>query len=1488
MTDNIKCIVEGNVELSGSGGGKGDSGSDPGVEASNNLYNKSIARLIDVICEGEIEGLVDGDKSIFLNGTQLESDAGGDNFGGVKSDVRVGTHNQSPIEGFQNSTPATTNVGIQLLYNNPVSRTITDSDVDHAHVIVSVPTLQVIDPDTGDINETSVTVEVKCNDMFVGNVTIVGKCTSTYQRTFKIDNLTTYGAAPWTLKLTRTTADSDSAYLSNSTYWITYDEIIDAKFEYQDTAYVALKVNSEEFGTSIPSRVYEIDALKIEVPNNRNSIDRSYSGEWNGTFKTEWCDNPAWVMYDLLVNTRYGLGLDPSKVDKAKLYTIGQYCDTYVPYYEASVSGTEPRFTFNGVIQRRQDAFKALEAVAQCMRSRMYWAGGQISFMQDSPADATRVFNTANVEDGLFDYESSAISARHTAIMVAWNDPDDLYNKAIELVEDVDGIQTYGWREKRETAFGCTSRGQAIRLGKWVLDSEQNETELVKFTAGWDAADLIPGEIIKVADSHYTAKRWGGRLVSATINQLVLDTSIAFVPGNGYSIDVLTSSGVVMSKGVTNPGTTTDTINLVSSLTEAPQVYSMFNITSDGVEEPRQFRVLQNIETDKHKFEIVALLHDPNKYARVEDGVYFDPPPYSDIPEGELSPPENLQGEEFSYIEGGLDNQYFGVKLGWTASSDVRTEYYEVEKATISGSYTRIGETSTIYFEDKPLIAGTYWYRVRGKSAAAVSAYITLDNFNVYTTTSGLPDITGLQVVGGGYAFTGKDCEIEWSPITNTVSGVLRDYKVVVRKGDDDTLLRNDYSFEPNYTYSYEKNLDDTGGTPIRNPKFEVYGRDIYDGISANPATHVMTNAAPSMAGTTPTVTPIYLGLKIDWSSITPADTDLLKYKVYCSTFTPPTDEIAEVSTDTTYWFEQGLSSANSYYTQIEPYDGFGVGSKSSINPAKEPLKVGEVDIDAELTTSILISDSISTASGTLPKLYDRNTTSSGITYSGGAWRWINYNFGIENFIDRVSVYADIIGAYYVAYKRQDGNWEYLKAEADHSLNVNGELLNATNEADAQTNYWTGVAGKNVGIFPQRIIASECRLYLYTSTNLEIFELVFMREIIAEQVTADNLSAISADVGVITAGVIQSNNLTTTEGILIDLDNDDLKIGGTTDPKFYWDNSEDTLFIDGTIDATRKIRVQEGGYIVVGDQNIMLDSTQNSLWVAPNGGRINNNYIELKDGELDSYYWDGSQHQHYKSVTRLESGVAANDTVVTIPGIFLSEPKVMISPNSMDTYIASYASQSQKIVYESVGLQETSPGSKTWQFTPRATLELTSGAIGNAINDTETRNVSVYASWVHLAQSPTIALAGNTRTVTATMSVQGYTGDSYGYIYGSGESATTRYRRKYYAEHLQPRLYYYRNGAWAYVYTSITGNQSNYNTTYTRTLTVPTQSYDITYFYCRLVHAGQTSNYLVSGDWSANPGDITYQKLIAISYTSNQVAATALAEGTLNWIAIGA
>ncbi len=500
----------------GGGKGGGSSGGRSPVESPDTLRSRAFARIIDVLCEGEIEGLVTGDlRSVYLDKTPVMNDDGSYNFTGVDIAVRNGTQSQNYVPGFP-SVEAEVAVNVEVNYGTPVVRTISDLDTDSVRVTMSIPQLTKVNTTTGDTSGTSVQIKISVQPdagsyAEVINDTITGKTTSKYQRSYMI-KLT--GTGPWNVKFERITADSVAQTLQNKTVWDSYTRIVEAKLTYPNTAYVAGIYDSQQF-SDIPNRGFDIKGIRVQVPSNYDPETREYTGSWDGTFQIAWTDNPAWAFYDLLTNGRYGLGdfVDASQVDKWALYQIAQYCDELVP---DGFGGMEPRFTCNIYIQEQREAFSVIQDMASIFRGMAYWESGAVTAIQDSPADPLALFQNSNVVDSIFTYQGSSGKSRHTTCVVMWNDPDDFYSQTPEYVEAEQSlISRYGIVPTQIVAMGCTSRGQAARAGKWLLFSEGYETETVSFKVGLDGILIRPGNVFNVQDQDRAGKRMGGRVVSS-------------------------------------------------------------------------------------------------------------------------------------------------------------------------------------------------------------------------------------------------------------------------------------------------------------------------------------------------------------------------------------------------------------------------------------------------------------------------------------------------------------------------------------------------------------------------------------------------------------------------------------------------------------------------------------------------------------------------------------------------------------------------------------------------------------------------------------------------------------------------------------------------------------------------------------------------------------------------------------------------------------
>jgi len=916
-------------------------GGGQGVEADNTLRSAAFARIVELIGEGQIAGLVNGGTSIYFNQTPVVNANGTVNFRGVQWESRVGLPDQPALPG--NSTAENViAVGIQVQENiSPSAVTIVDPDVTSAQVIVRVPALTSTDS-SGNINPTSVSwvVEIQPNGGYWTLAATVNlnnqKCTSAYQHQSVFD--IPPGSTPCNLRVRRITKDSDNVRLQNETWWDSYTTIVAGNFIYPNSAVVGLTVDSELFSASaIPARSFHIQGLIIQVPSNYNPTTRVYTGVWDGTFQMAYSNNPAWVLYDLFTNDRYGIGefIDATKVDKWSLYSIAQYCDQLV---SDGYGGQEPRYTFNGVLNNRQEAYKALQNITSSFRGMAYWSIGQVFAIADMPMDPVKLVSPTNVIDGHFNYSGTALKARHSVAMIRWNNPIMFYGPDVEVVVSEPQLIQYGWRETNLTAIGCTSRGQANRMGKWLLDTEQFATETVEYTASWDHIDVRPGDVIAIADPNKAQVRLGGRIQVIT-SQSVLTLDQPFVPvlGQTYALMVEFPDGTIGSQTIASFSTDNQTVTLESALAQAPLIGAMWVITSTELA-PRQYRVISIAETEKNLFKITALFYDPTKYDRVEGNLNLATIQYS-RPQSTINPPANFQVQESVYFQNGVAANR--LTFSWSPSDDFLAQSYLVTGISPNiGGTTTIGQTNVSSLDADGIQLGQWTFNIQSVGFdGRVSTDVSID-YNVQGWAATPPPyVSMLEVFDSGNSanFSGKDCHVTWennfpgstSDVGQSTAGVgsvnpfFLCNSVSILDATTGTVLRTETVYTSDYVYTFDKNTADNvafNRGPQRAFSVSVVVQDTL-GRQSPAVTLAVDNPVPDVIF--PTVTSGAQAMYVTY--VNPSDADFVGSFVWAST----DQNFDPLATTPVYQGSNNLVAipgdlGTTYYIRIAGYDQFG------------------------------------------------------------------------------------------------------------------------------------------------------------------------------------------------------------------------------------------------------------------------------------------------------------------------------------------------------------------------------------------------------------------------------------------------------------------------------------------------------------------------------------------------------------------------------------
>ena len=604
------------------GSSKGGGGHTP-HEAPDSLRSAQKLRAIGLISLGPIKGPANKWKDTYFDNTPIQNangvddnDAASFNFKNTEIQYNLGYQDQKPLEGFE-ASEREVSVGAEVKQQHPITRSVIDPDVTRLRLTIGINAL-ISQNDQGDTNGTSVDFQILINNTPRGTYQIEGKSSSRFYRSYVIDDLP---PRPFTVTVKRVTADSKSQRLQNGTHWVSYTEIIDTKLSYPNMAIVGIKTDSR-YNPNFPNINFLLYGRIIKIPTTYDPEARTYApGLWRGDFKMGWTNNPAWIFYDLITDKLAGLGerIGDFGIDKFMLYEIAKYCDELV---DDGYGGKEPRMVSNLWITEQRDAYNVISDMASVFRAIAVWDGTQFTAIQDRPTDPVCLYSQSNVVDGKFSRQYTAGKAIFTAVEVEYADERNLYQKAVEYVADDLMIARYGYNVKKITAYGCTSRGQAHRYGKWVLETSRLEQCTITFVVGRQGLLHLPGDIIEIADNDFAGKTLGGRVVAINGKKVTLDQPVE-ITADSYLSYLNDEMQLVKIKIINVDNANKSVITLETNPVG-------LNVMDDWVLKTPQvstqlYRALGITENDDGSYTITALQHEPQKEAIVDGSASFVP-----------------------------------------------------------------------------------------------------------------------------------------------------------------------------------------------------------------------------------------------------------------------------------------------------------------------------------------------------------------------------------------------------------------------------------------------------------------------------------------------------------------------------------------------------------------------------------------------------------------------------------------------------------------------------------------------------------------------------------------------------------------------------------------------------------------------------------------------------------------------------------------------
>ena len=505
----------------------------------------------------------------------------------------------------------------------------------------------------------------------------------------------------------------------NQLIWQSLQESQRTTVRYANTAYASLTIGTKDF-SSLPTRAYLIKGIKVQIPNNMRarddgSLERIAPTDFDGTSKSqeEWTTCPVCIWRHLLLSERFGAGsfVSADNVSWVDLYPLILYANELITLPDGT---TEPRFACNTVVSNQASAFEVLQDFASVFRGMLYWQTNGITATGDhgelgktdgslSVIPPVHVFNNSNVVGGQFEYEGTSVKTRSTTVKVRYNNPDDLYRPDTVCVENSSLREKIGHQVKEIVGFGCTSKTQAARLARWVLASEELDSNIVKFATGLDGAVVVPGQVFAVSDEMRAGDRIAGRVHQADAGAgdatfVTLDADVTIPSGTNPKLTCVLDNGTVEVRSIASSSVVSGRrrIQATPAFSELPKAQSVYSIATDSLNE-QKFRCLAVADNGDGTYAIVGVEHNDSIYsvADVAGNQLYEEPisAYTSRP----SPPENLNVTFRPVQTSG--NLVFQALVSWDRGATGVTTGYELSittgtsglRETLKGQYKEVG-----------------------------------------------------------------------------------------------------------------------------------------------------------------------------------------------------------------------------------------------------------------------------------------------------------------------------------------------------------------------------------------------------------------------------------------------------------------------------------------------------------------------------------------------------------------------------------------------------------------------------------------------------------------------------------------------------------------------------------------------------------------------------------------------------------------------------
>jgi predicted phage tail protein len=338
-------------------------------------------------------------------------------------------------------------------------------------------------------------------------------------------------AGDYDIRARRVTANSTEANILDDVYLSDVNEIILEVMSYPNTALLALKIRMTDQLSSLPKVTY-INGGRVVQAYGRPDTGSSQANQWYET-PTQ---NPAWVVWDMLTNRRFGGAMATSRMDFLAFKAWADHCDDI---------GVQ----WNGVIDTEMNVWDACQLVLRVGHAQLINVGTRYTVVIEKAASPVMMFSVANMVEGSYRETWLGTVDRANEIDVTFFDKQDGYKQRTIKIYDPASL-TSGSKQRSSaiTLFGVTDYEIAYREAQLQLNLNRFILKTASFAAPMEAVACTVGDLIYVQHDMTEWAQAGRFAAGSTTSDLTLDRNVMMESGKQYKL-LLTHDSVQRGSG---------------------------------------------------------------------------------------------------------------------------------------------------------------------------------------------------------------------------------------------------------------------------------------------------------------------------------------------------------------------------------------------------------------------------------------------------------------------------------------------------------------------------------------------------------------------------------------------------------------------------------------------------------------------------------------------------------------------------------------------------------------------------------------------------------------------------------------------------------------------------------------------------------------------------------------------------------------------------